>query len=403
MSRRARGAALALVGALALAAARYGLGAGSGSETRVRRGDLVLTVPAIGLLEALESADLGPPAIADVYDFKISFLAPEGSEVRAGQPVLGFDTSQLERRLEEERGKAETARRELEKREADLELERLDLELRRAEAEARQRKARLKAEVPEGLEARRELAKARAELGLADREVAFLGEQLAALGDRERAERAQLAHRLELAESAVERIESSIAAMRVAAPRDGTVIYVLNWRGEKKKIGDPVWRQERVLSIPDLARLRGRAEIPEADAGRVRVGLPVALRLDAHPDRVYRARVARLDTAVQRQSPMNPAKIVRAELELEETDPERMRPGMRFRAEIEHERAAAVLLAPLAALDLASGAPSVERLGWLDGERIEPRLGRRNATEVEVLEGLAEGDRLRLRRPEEAP
>lgn len=403
MSRRARAAALALAGALGLAAARYGLGPGRGAQARVRSGDLVLAVPAIGLLEALESADLGPPAIPDVYDFKISFLAPEGSEVRAGQPVLGFDTSQLERRLEEERGKAETARRELEKRAADLELERLDLELRRAEAEARQRKARLKAEVPEGLEARRDLAKARAELGLADREVAFLGEQQAALVERERAERAQLAHRLELAESAVTRIESSIAAMRVAAPRDGTVIYVLNWRGEKKKVGDPVWRQERVLSIPDLTRLRGRAEIPEAESGRVRVGLPVSLRLDAHPDRVFRARVARIDTAVQRQSPMNPAKIVRAELELEKTDPERMRPGMRFRAEIEHERASGVLLAPLAAFDLAGGAPSVERLGWLGSERIEPRLGRRNATEVEVLEGLAEGDRLRLQRPEEAP
>lgn len=376
------------------AAGAWSLLGSQGEEVRVRRGDLVLVVEAIGTLESIESTELGPPAVADVWDFKVSFLAPEGSLVQAGQPVLGFDTSQLERNLEEEKGHAESARQELQKRSADLELERLDLELRLAEAEASQRKARLKAEVPEALSARRELAKARSELALADREVDHLRAQLDAVAERARAERAQLAHRRDLATEKVASLERSIAAMRVTAPRAGTVVYVTNWRGEKKKVGDPAWRQEKILSIPDLTRIKGVAEVPEADAGRVALGQPVTLRLDAHPDRTYRGTIAKLGTAVQRQSPLNPARIVRAEIELAETDPDRMRPGMRFRVEIEHDRARAALIAPLAAFRLSGGTPQVERRSWFGSELVEPRLGRRNAAEVEVLSGLAEGDRL---------
>lgn len=405
MTRRAAwtAGAAALVAALGWAAFAALVPGEEGGEplARVERGDLVLTIEAIGLLEAIESADLGPPLVADVWDFKVAFLAPEGSEVKAGQPVLGFDTSQLERRLEEERGRAEQARQELEKRGADLELERLDLELRLAEAEAKLRKARLKAEVPPDLAAHRDLAKAREDLEVSEREVGHLGRQLTALAERSRAERAQLAHRRDLAREKVTALERAIAAMRVASPRDGTVVYVTNWRGEKKKVGDSAWRAERILSIPDLTRLRGVAEVPEADAGRVREGQAATIRLDAHPDHPYRAVVRRVGTAVQRQAPNNPARIVRAELELEQTDAERMRPGMRFRAEIERERATGILIAPLAAIDATGDRPLARRKRLLGVETVEPRLGRRTATEVEVLAGLAVGDRLLLPAPAE--
>ena len=40
----------------------------------------------------------------------------------------------------------------------------------------------------------------------------------------------------------VESLESAIAAMTVAAPRDGTVVYVADWRGEKPRVGESTWR-----------------------------------------------------------------------------------------------------------------------------------------------------------------
>ena len=62
-----------------------------GEWVSVARGDLVTGVEVAGTLAAVESDTLGPPQIPDVWDFKISMLAPEGTEVKKGRPVLAFD------------------------------------------------------------------------------------------------------------------------------------------------------------------------------------------------------------------------------------------------------------------------------------------------------------------------
>src|SRR5438477_338267 len=53
-----------------------------GEWVNVARGDLVTGVEVTGTLAAVESDILGPPQIPDVWDFKISMLAPEGTEVK---------------------------------------------------------------------------------------------------------------------------------------------------------------------------------------------------------------------------------------------------------------------------------------------------------------------------------
>src|SRR3712207_7164916 len=42
---------------------------------------------------------IGPPSTADTWEFKITKMAPEGADVKRGEPLLGFDTSELERDL----------------------------------------------------------------------------------------------------------------------------------------------------------------------------------------------------------------------------------------------------------------------------------------------------------------
>ena len=71
-----------------------------GEWVRVTRVDLVTGVDVTGTLASAEAGSFGPPQLNDVWDFKISMMAPEGSEVTAGRPILGFDTSELQRRLE---------------------------------------------------------------------------------------------------------------------------------------------------------------------------------------------------------------------------------------------------------------------------------------------------------------
>ena len=372
----------------------------------VRRGDLVLTVPVAGSLVAVDAALLGPPQVPDTWNYKIAFMAPEGSAVQAGRPVLRFDTSDLERRLVEKLAEQSSAQKELEKRQASLAIALRDSELQLAEAEARQRRSALKVAVPAELVAAQELRQARLDLALAEREIAYRTESLRFQRRQGEAELAALARRRDRAAARVAEMQSMIARMTVTAPREGTVVWVADRRGEKKKTGDQVWQMEKVIEIPNLQRMQGEAQVEEADAGRVEAGQPVALRLDAHPDVAFRGRVRAIRSAVKERDENDPRKVVEVEIDLAVTDPQRMRPGMRFQGTVETGRAAGAVVVPAEAVLATPEGPVVVRRAPLGlfgsgGKPVRPQLGRRNGRLVEVLAGLQPGDRIAAR-PAEA-
>lgn len=388
----ASGAALlALVLGLWLVAGRAAA-SGTGNWAEVRRDDLVVGVPVAGTLSSVQAVQIGPPQVSEIWDYKIAFMAPEGAPVRPGQPVLGFDTSDLERQLLDKRAERDSAQKELEKKQTDLEVERRDRELELAEAEARLRKAALKVDVPADLIASKELAKSREDLDLARREVAYLKDRLHLEAVQGATEVDALARRRDRAAVRVQDMEDAVRRMTVTAPRGGTVVYIANDEGEKKKVGDSCWRGQSVLEIPDLRRMEAEGDIDEADAGRVAVGQKVTFRLDAHPDDVFTGRVRSIGGSVQSRSEVNPLKVVRLEIDLDRTDPQRMRPGMRLLGTIEIERVPKALVAPVEAVFNRPGGPVVyRRTGW-GNEAVHPMLGWRNDRQVEIKSGLKPGD-----------
>ncbi len=371
----------------------------AGSWVRVERRDLVIGVDVEGELQAVESALISPPQLRNTWDFKIAWMAPEGSEVSAGEPVLRFDTTQLQQRLQEKTVEAESAQKRLEKMKTDLEIERRNMELQLAEAEGRLRKAKLKLDVPEQATARAELEKARIDRQLAELEIRSFESKLRHLEERSKADLKAARDRRDRARSRVARLQADVDSMTVKAPRAGTLIYVTDWRGEKHKVGDSMWRARKVMEIPDLERMMAEGEVAEADAGRVAVGQPVTLRLDAHPDQRYHGGVSAIRRTVQKKSRRNPRKIVKLEIALETTDTERMRPGMRFRGEIEIDRVADALVVPREAVFPRPGGAVVYARTLTGKREVAPEFGERNQEEFEVVEGLAEGDWV-LRRDE---
>jgi HlyD family secretion protein len=366
----------------------------------IATGDLVLGVEVNGALEAVESVSIGPPLVDNQWDYKIAMIAPEGNDVKKGMPVVSFDTSELARRLETVIADRDTARQEIDRKRAELRLQTEDEQLKVAEAEARLRKAEMKAAAPDDVIGRNERREAELDAGNARRELDYRKARLTALQNAATEELRQLAGRLQTASSEVEAIQRGIATMTIQAPRDGTIVYSSSRRGEKRKVGDSVWRGETILQIPSLEVMRARGEIEEADAAKIAVGQRVTLRLDAHPDDEWQGTVRNIARTVQRQSHVNPLKILKVEIELDETDRARMRPGMRFRGRIETGRLTDLLLIPTAAIRTAGERP-VALVSSLAGEREVPlELGRRNSEFFEVVSGLAPGDRVVLRKKE---
>jgi hypothetical protein len=211
------------------------------------------------------------------------------------------------------------------------------------------------------------------------------------------AELASFRERRDRAAARVSEIEQAIGRMSVKATRDGTVIYVTNWREEKKKVGDSCWRGESVVEIPDLSRMKALGEVDEADAGKVAIGQTVRLRLDAHPDVEYAGRVKSIWGTVQRKSWNNPLKVVRVDIDVEKTDQERMRPGMRFTGAIETGRVMGAVVIPTESVFLTPDGPIAWKQTRLGAAQVPLKLGKRTTSLVEVVSGLAPGDRVSRR------
>jgi HlyD family secretion protein len=364
-----------------------------GAPVEVKRSDLVLTVEVDGELAAVRSSEIGVPPVTEV-DFKIAFLAPEGSAARKGDSLLRFDTDTLERQLAEKRAELAEARKKVEQKEIDLGMKLLDLDQQVAQSRADLGRAALKAAVPPEVQQRIELEKAMLDERGRERDLQNLEGERRVTQALSGAELRSLRQQRDRAAGRVRALETAIERMNVRAPQDGIVVYRGNWRDEKKKVGDSVWFGEVVLSIPDLTEMMGDGFVDEADGGPVAEGQPVTLRLEARSDFDVKGRVARIGRTVRQRSWRTPLKGFRVEIALGRTDPTFMRPAMRFRGEIETGRVRGVLLVPRDSVFLRNGGPAVWARGALGWREVPVRLGRSNRTQVEVVSGLAEGDRL---------
>jgi HlyD family secretion protein len=370
-----------------------------GEWLRATKGDLVTGFEVSGTLAAVSSDTLGPPPLDDVWQFKIARLEQEGADVKKGQPVLAFDTQELQRRLDEKSAEAEEARKQIEKERSDLALQTKGERMQLAEAEARRGKAKLKLEAPPDVQAINERQTIEIEFNIAKRETEAIKARIEALERAAQARIALLVSKQTQAADIVARTQRAIQMMNVAAPRDGTVVYVTNWNGDKKKVGDDVWKADRVLEIPDLSNMKADGEVDEADAGRVKIGQRVTLRLDAHPDQEFQGTIVGSGRTVQRKrGTQDPLKVLRVDIKLDKTDPAKMRPGMRFQGTIELARVKNAVLIPREAVSVASSGPYVHRRGAFDVDIVPVKLGRENDKFVEVLEGIQPGDRVLVSR-----
>lgn len=374
-----------------------------GDWVEATRGDVVTGVDVSGTLAAVDSSMLGPPQIHDVWEFKVAMLAPEGSDVKRGTPVLGFDTADLQRRLDQYRALAEQAAKEIEKKRADLSLRRESDRLALAEAEARMRKTALKLEAPADIVGIKEREEVRLDYETSKREVASIRERLSAFEQAATAEIRLLESKHAQAVAVVNDSEAAIKAMTVTAPRDGTVVYTTDWKGDKRKVGDSCWRGQRVVEIPDLSKMKAKGEVDEVDAGKIAVGERVTFRLDSHPDDELHGTITQAARTVQQQAnTKNPVKVLNVDIAIDKTDPAKMRPGMRFQGTVELARSRQTIVIPRNAVFVSAKGPIAYRRGVFGVAQVPLKLGRENDKLVEVLSGLGAGDRVLVEKTEKA-
>lgn len=396
--------ALALAGLVALAATLTGCTEGDDIEwVAAARSDLLIGVEVSGALQAIDSSPVKPPPVANKWNFKIVRLAPEGSVVAEGDPVVTFDASDLARELDRMNNDADAAEAEIGKARGAAALAREDETLKVAEYEAALGKRELLADQPRDLKASLELEAAALDRRLAELDLTNARARAALAKTTDAAQLRGLRDRLAYARGRVAQIQAGIARMTVRARRAGTVIHPTNWRGEKSKTGDTVWRMQTVLEIVSVDRMKGAGEVDEVDSSKIEVGQRVTLRVDAHSDRELVGRLSEIADSFQPKSEADPSKVVKVGVELDDFGDTALRPGMRFRGSIETSRVAGTVVVPAKAVFVTPSGPVAYVRAGSDYREVPVIVGARSRTEVAITDGVEPGDEVALSHPEMRP
>ena len=108
-----------------------------------------------------------------------------------------------------------------------------------------------------------------------------------------RQQRAQADAQADVAGHTLSLARQRLQRTRIYAPISGSILSRLAEPGEVVAIGQPV------TILADLNVVRLKLFVSEADLGRVRLGAPAKIRVDAFPNREFDARIARVDAQAQ--------------------------------------------------------------------------------------------------------
>ena len=281
-------------------------------------------------------------------------MAEEGEYVEAGQPILEVKPNPTPIELAD-------AKRQVELREIDFENRR------------------------RGLERKKEL-----------RERDFITQQEFEDADRDYEQarvQAQMAHeRVALLETGRVRIDNRNIEGVIRSPIDG---FILELRVEQ---GDPVvplsnFQEGTVLAtMAAMSNLIFRGTVDEIDVGRLNEGMPAMIKIGALPEARIEGEVYSISLKARNE---NNATVFPIEILLTDVQDVSLRAGYSANADIIIERRDSILVIPERLTEVVGDTTRVTVLG--EGGVTEQRIietGLSDAISIEVLDGLAEGERL---------
>lgn len=406
LRRRAAQVGLGAVALLTVVAFAVG-GRGAAPDlptAEVSRGEFVDTLELRGEIRPLKSVVLTSPMQAG--ELQILRLARNGAPVKAGDVVVEFDGTTLQRTIQEKRSELKQAEAEIEQARAQARITdeqnatalmkaRYDIERARLDIDRGDTVSRIENETAR-------LALADAEGRLRELEEKMRADNTAADADLQARLRKREKARFDLA-----RAEDALQRLQVKAPTDGLVNVLPNHRAGNMmgsapefRQGDRAWPGASILELPDLSSVHLLARLDETDRSRLAAGQEAIVRIEAVPGGEFRARINGISMLARPDynSTWPPPRNFDLNLVLLEVDP-RIRPGMTAVARIATGRVPDVVLVPSEAIFQRDGSPVVYTLRGHEFEERRVQIGRRGKEQAVVTAGVEPGERVATRRP----
>lgn len=200
------------------------------------------------------------------------------------------------------------------------------------------------------------------------------------------------------------KLETQIAACKLHAPQRGEVVYAEpNGRRssdpESIQEGATVRERQVILKLPDLTQMKVNVRIHESKIRRIKTGLPVDIRLPAFADDVFRGVLDSVSPLPMSGSwPNFDLREYEAVVRITDVGAHRgeLKPGMTASVEILITQLNDALLAPLQGVINAGTKNFAWVLNENGPERRELSIGEASDAMVQVLDGIAENERVIL-------
>ena len=373
----------------------------------VRRGDFIISVRTRGDIRSAHSTILKAPMVPGL---RIVHLAAQGIPVKKGEVVVAFDGMQQEQNVIQQTLSVQSIQGSIDQLKATQQISNDSDALSKMQGEYGVESSKLDASKAEVLDAI-DGEKYRITVGVQEGSLQQVKANIDAHQVGNQADIFRLTQQEDKAARDLDTATSYLSMMQLRAPTDGVVNVLPNFRsagtfGQSTppfREGDNVWNGAEIVEIPELTELYIDLKLEEVDRGKIELGQPVRIRVDAIPDKEFTANLDYISpiAALVFKGGATPEKTFPARATLKNLDP-RLSPGMSASAEIIIERQPNTLMIPARASFDKDGKPAAYVQVGKSFVLRPITVGKRNDDDIIVTSGLKEGEIVTLETPAEA-
>ncbi len=380
-------------------------GSFSGGKTnvpvyKVVKGNFQVSITESGEIRAKNATSIVTPRVKG--SLKITYIVPEGKYVQAGDTVVKFDPTEALTNLKDAESKLEITISDKAKLLADqksqltnlesalksaqlsFELSKLNLEQMKFEAEIKQQQAKLEHE-------KNKLSLLKAKQDLESQKII------------QKSELSKIDLQVEQDRANLEKAKRDLAALTLTAPKEGLVVYEINWStGRKVMIGDTPWSGMPIVSLPDLSAMQSLTYVNEVDVSRVKKGQKVIVKLDAFQDSTFTGFISAVAPLGKNKDKNSNIKVFEVEVDIQ-SQSTILKPGMTTSNKIVIDQIPNVIYIPQESVFEKEGKKIVyiKNGSGFDDQQVE--TGEKSEDYIVVKKGLKPGDEVALLDPNLKP
>jgi multidrug efflux pump subunit AcrA (membrane-fusion protein) len=319
--------------------------------TKLNRQAFLMTVPSTGEVVGMETTPVPTPNTPS-GSLKLSWLIPEGSFVRAGDPVVRFDSTDAKLSLEKQQNTLDANKENTKIKTMKQETDDKVLGIDRNSAELEYDYDMTVMPQDETIFSKWDIITAKADADYDRERIDFLKSKAKTQQRIARSDQQILSIERNRAQSEIQVIQTTLNSLELRVSQPGLALYRRE-RRQDPQIGDECQPGQVLVELVNLQVLQARIYVLERDGGSLEKGQPVIIKLDAIPEKEYHGTIRSVSSVAGSLERNSPLKYFTCDVSITDAggDLKRIRPGMNLRGDVVLQKYDSCFVVPSSAVN----------------------------------------------------